>query len=52
MTLLFFADDSCSLLVGQVLNHLPGLEMEIYPEALVLGVDDAEGVMPKPCMRQ
>ncbi len=38
------ADDHLSLLVSEVLDPLLGLEMELDPEAPVLGVEEAEGV--------
>ena len=38
------ADERLGLLVGQVLDPLLRLEVEFDPEALVLGVDEAEGV--------
>ena len=38
------ADDRLGLGVGQVLDALLGAEVELHPEALVLGVDEAVGV--------
>ena len=38
------ADDRLGLLIGQVLDALLGLEVELDPVPLVLGVDEAEGV--------
>ena len=39
-----FADDRLGLFIGQVLDPLLGAEMKLDPVALVLGVDEAEGV--------
>ncbi|OPZ22829.1 MAG: hypothetical protein BWZ10_00217 [candidate division BRC1 bacterium ADurb.BinA364] len=39
-----FADDRLGFGVGQALDALPGLEVELDPETLVFGVDQAEGM--------
>ena len=44
MALAALADDRLGLFVSQVLDALLGLEVELHPKALVLGVDHAEGV--------
>ena len=40
-------DDRFGFLVGQVLDALLGTQVELDPDALVLGVDHAEGVAAK-----
>jgi hypothetical protein len=44
VALAVLADDRLGLGVGQVLDAVLGLEVEFDPEALVLGVDEAERV--------
>ncbi len=48
MSLPALADGSLCLCVGQVFDPLLGFEMELNPEALVLGVDKTEGVAAEP----
>jgi hypothetical protein len=44
MALAVFSNQLFGLLIGQVPDTLTALEMELDPEALVLGIDEAESV--------
>ncbi|MGY2982932.1 hypothetical protein ACVI1K_000279 [Bradyrhizobium sp. USDA 4508] len=44
MALAVLADQRLGLGIGQVLNALPGAEMEFHPDALIVGIDHAVGV--------
>jgi len=48
MTLAVFANHGPGFLIRQVLDTLVGFECEFHPEALVIGVDEAEGVAAEP----
>ncbi|OQC60855.1 MAG: hypothetical protein BWX50_01675 [Euryarchaeota archaeon ADurb.Bin009] len=47
MALAVFCDDRLGFLVGQVLDALPGLQVEFDPDAFVFRVDHAERVAPE-----
>ena len=44
MALPILGNDRLGFLIGQVLDPLLGLQVELDPEPFILGVDEAEGV--------